>query len=253
MTSHAQADCAPLQEAIRDFHKSIFMPDLRAAIADDSDSNAVAENVARVFIRHADVLKIYSSYVNAFDSALARLSGWRTVGSSILPLVNGSKSPIPGSPDPSASGMSTSQRKRIKAFLKRCRMSPRHSQISLESYLLLPVQRIPRYRLLLETLVSSAPVLTSPPRANPILEEALELVSAVASAMNESKREQEGRDQLLYWQQRIGQKFRSPLVQPHRSLVKSGQMVRSSLASAPQAPQAELTCTCRRWPRVSSA
>ena len=40
------------------------------------------------------------------------------------------------------------QRKRIKAYLKRCRLNPRHSQLNLEGYLLLPVQRIPRYRLL---------------------------------------------------------------------------------------------------------
>lgn len=44
--------------------------------------------------------------------------------------------------------LTNSQKKRIKAYLKRCRMNPRHSQLNLEGYLLLPVQRIPRYRLL---------------------------------------------------------------------------------------------------------
>jgi RhoGEF domain len=44
--------------------------------------------------------------------------------------------------------LTTGQRKRIKSYLKRCRMNPRHSQLNLEGYLLLPVQRIPRYRLL---------------------------------------------------------------------------------------------------------
>lgn len=44
--------------------------------------------------------------------------------------------------------LSSGQRKRIKSFLKRCRLNPRHSQLNLEGYLLLPVQRIPRYRLL---------------------------------------------------------------------------------------------------------
>lgn len=47
-----------------------------------------------------------------------------------------------------AAPLTSSQRKRIKAYLKRCRMNPRHSQLNLEGYLLLPVQRIPRYRLL---------------------------------------------------------------------------------------------------------
>ena len=44
--------------------------------------------------------------------------------------------------------LSSSQRKRIKQFLKRSRLNPKHSQLNLESYLLLPVQRIPRYRML---------------------------------------------------------------------------------------------------------
>lgn len=44
--------------------------------------------------------------------------------------------------------LTSSQRKRIKTYLKRCRMNPRHSQLNLEGYLLLPIQRIPRYRLL---------------------------------------------------------------------------------------------------------
>lgn len=44
--------------------------------------------------------------------------------------------------------LTSGQRKRIKSYLKRCRLNPRHSQLNLEGYLLLPVQRIPRYRLL---------------------------------------------------------------------------------------------------------
>lgn len=55
---------------------------------------------------------------------------------------------------PSATGipnLTASQRRRIKTYLKRCRLNPHHSQLNLEGYLLLPVQRIPRYRLLVCT------------------------------------------------------------------------------------------------------
>lgn len=48
--------------------------------------------------------------------------------------------------------LSTSQRKRIKSYLKRCRLNPRHTQLNLEGYLLLPVQRIPRYKLLVRLI-----------------------------------------------------------------------------------------------------
>jgi hypothetical protein len=48
--------------------------------------------------------------------------------------------------------LSSGQRKRIRSYMKRCRLHSRHSQLNLEGYLLLPVQRIPRYRLLVCTL-----------------------------------------------------------------------------------------------------
>ena len=44
--------------------------------------------------------------------------------------------------------LSASQKKRIKGYLKRCKLNPRHSQLNLEGYLLLPVQRIPRYKMM---------------------------------------------------------------------------------------------------------
>jgi hypothetical protein len=50
-------------------------------------------------------------------------------------------------------------------------------------------------------------------------------MTALASEMNERKRESEGRHRLLHWQQRIGNRFKSPLVQPHRQLVREGSMV----------------------------
>lgn len=55
---------------------------------------------------------------------------------------------VPDAPGAGLPNLSTSQRKRLKSYLKRCRMNPRHTQLNLEGYLLLPVQRIPRYRLL---------------------------------------------------------------------------------------------------------
>lgn len=132
---------------------------------------------------------------------------------------------------------------------QRCKAHPSHSQISLESYLLLPVQRVPRYRMLLESLVACTPALptstsfgllvpVAPEAAlasldpHPVLQEALELIGDVATAMNERKRETEGRAQLLYWQGRIGNRFRSPLVQPHRTLLRSGTWVRLVVPSS---------------------
>ena len=50
--------------------------------------------------------------------------------------------------------LTSGQRKRIRAYLKRCGGHPRHSQLNLECYLHLPVQRITRYPLLVRSIAS---------------------------------------------------------------------------------------------------
>lgn len=88
--------------------------------------------------------------------------------------------------------------------------------------MLLPVQRVPRYRLLLESLAAASPADPDATTPHPAIQTALDAISLVAAEMNERKRESEGRQMLIYWQNRIGNRFRSPLVQPHRSLIKQG-------------------------------
>ncbi|GAA6039695.1 hypothetical protein JCM8097_001357 [Rhodosporidiobolus ruineniae] len=272
-------------EAIRDFHRKILLPDLLDAVRSGGESVDVAGKVGEVFMNHASFLKIYSHYINSFDDALARIGSWAKSSSSSRPgTASGMASPAIGSSnayDASAgvaSTLSSSQKKRIKSWMKRCRAHPSHSQISLESYLLLPIQRIPRYRLLLESLLactpapadsptpsafldptSPAPSASSSPSASfsssrppsdpsrrldphPTLLQAVREMDDVAIVLNESKRENEGRAQLLVWQNRIQQRFKSSLVQPHRTLLRSGNLTlvrsvkRSTTAVEPPLP-----------------
>ncbi|KAE8209387.1 hypothetical protein CF327_g6624 [Tilletia walkeri] len=224
-------------DALLSFHQGAFLPALRTATepltlvkgADqDSDLTAqVAEEVADVFTRHAAFLRAYVPYVNGADDAQSRIMTWRTgSGNSSLNSTR-PNSPFFKSfahlPDATGSELSSSQRKKARAFLKRCREHPKHSQLSLESYLLLPVQRIPRYRLLLEQLRKSTPPsrLVDPMATT----RALEHVATMASSVNESKRQSEQDRRLLQWQNRIRGKWPSPLVQPHRRFVREGQLV----------------------------
>lgn len=77
----------------------------------------------------------------------------------LTPLLNSGKTPLP------RAILSKQARKARQKYLRKCAADPRRSHISVESYLLLPVQRVPRYRLLLEALVkvtpASAPSLSS--------------------------------------------------------------------------------------------
>ncbi|KAG5648123.1 hypothetical protein DXG03_006077 [Asterophora parasitica] len=250
-------------DALFSFHKDSFLPALEVAAAPllkpaeelarvDADGQLslnVVKAVGSMFLKHAAFMKMYSSYINNFDSSVQRVKHWTSERNA-----PGATSPIPSAISPSSStaqlvglglsltsvsnpgvvadggpaatgvpNLTTSQRKRIKSYLKRCRMNPRHSQLNLEGYLLLPVQRIPRYRLLLEELLRSTPP-TYEYMDDP-LERALAEISSLANNMNEGKRESESRRKLVQWQSRIRGKFPSPLVQPHRRLIMDGPLL----------------------------
>ncbi|KAJ8084225.1 hypothetical protein PM082_002992 [Marasmius tenuissimus] len=243
-------------DALFSFHKESFLPSLEVALAPlmanttEGDANGqlslkVANAVGDIFFKHVAFMRMYSTYINNFDNAVQRIKYWMT---DRQPTPNSSPSMSPSSstahlaglglsmsaisnPGVSADGpssagaptLSSSQRKRIRSFLKRCRLHPQHSQINLEAYILLPIQRIPRYKLLLEQLRRSTPqpygYMEDP------LDRALAEISLLANNMNEGKRESESRRKLVLWQSRIRGKFPSPLVQPHRRLIMDGPLL----------------------------
>lgn len=222
-------------ESLLQFHKASFLPMLEQAYmtlesVDDVDGQASSQaafKVAQVFVSHAAFMRMYSTYINNFDNALRRTKQWTDKNLASAVVGTGAAATTVGSnaATEAASGMNLtpSQRKRIKQYLKRCRANPRHSQMNMESYLLLPVQRIPRYRLLFEELVRATPPPPNDPMDN-VLQRALDEITVLASNMNEGKREAESRRKLVHWQGRIRGKFPSPLVQPHRRLIMDGRL-----------------------------
>lgn len=242
-------------EALFSFHKESFLPALEMAAAplmknpepgeeldpDGQLSVDVTKAMANTFMKHAAFMKMYSSYINNFDNSAQRIRCWSSdrpqmsapstspTSAAHLPGLGLAAVSIPGAGiivDPSATGsvatLTSGQKKRIRTFLKRCRTNLRHSQLNLEGYLLLPVQRIPRYRLLLEELLRSTPPTSFTDDA---LDRALSEISSLATNMNEGKRQSESRRKLVQWQARIRGKFPSPLVQPHRRLIMDGPLM----------------------------
>jgi len=194
--------------------------------------------VAMVFVSHAAFMRMYSTYINNFDNAVQRLKHWShdhrkpgvlspSSSTAHLAGIALQQMAVAGAPTlneaiatSGVQSLTSSQRKRIRQFLKRSRLNAKHSQINLEAYLLLPVQRIPRYRLLLEELVRCTP--PKPDLLDDPLDRALNEIQSLATTMNEGKRESESRRRLVQWQSRIKGKFPSPLVQPHRRLIMDG-------------------------------
>ncbi|KAH9257048.1 hypothetical protein BASA81_004869 [Batrachochytrium salamandrivorans] len=90
---------------------------------------------------------------------------------------------------------------------------------ALGDFLIMPVQRVPRYKLLLQELVN----LTVGPEHS-ILQSALDQVTAVAKMVNESIQEHLDRMKVLNVQKRFGDQVH--LVEPQRKYVLEGQLVK---------------------------
>lgn len=150
--------------------------------------------IGRVFAEHVAYMKMYSFYVNNYDNALRVLQTQLT---------------------------HSKYKKKTKEFLRRCAKHPNHTQLGLQGYLLLPVQRIPRYKMLLGDLLEN----TWPDHVDyQDIVTALDKISSRADEMNERKRQYENHEKVLLVQNRIVGQYKTPLVQPHRKVVREGML-----------------------------
>ncbi|ELR23964.1 RhoGEF domain containing protein, partial [Acanthamoeba castellanii str. Neff] len=108
-------------------------------------------------------LKMYTVYINAFDDANKRIGE----------LMNTSK--------------------KFAAYLQEAQARPECKKLDLTSYLIMPVQRLPRYELLLRDLIRLTPPEDS---EHPKLSSLLEAVVLVNKHVNESKKNAELRQKL---------------------------------------------------------
>eukprot|EP01087_Luapelamoeba_hula_P017457 TRINITY_DN5505_c0_g1_i1.p1 TRINITY_DN5505_c0_g1~~TRINITY_DN5505_c0_g1_i1.p1 ORF type:complete len:1317 (+),score=235.45 TRINITY_DN5505_c0_g1_i1:175-4125(+) len=105
--------------------------------------------VGDIFLQWSDYFKMYQSYCDNYDNAVACVR-------------NLAKNP------------------KVEAFLQQCQAE--HGQ-SLQSFLIMPVQRIPRYRMLLQDLQSKTP--TEHPD-HPLLTEATKKIQEIADRVEKS-------------------------------------------------------------------
>jgi len=148
------------------FQKFCVLPDLIKA------SNVNPPNIGGVFKTHSPLFKLYTTYLTNLSLSLAFLA------------------------QPSRVISSHTRRRRLKSFLISARNHPKHSQISLEAFLLLPMQRLPRYRMLLESLLEVTEENELDSKGNNIrniLREGLDEIRRRADECNEKKREWESK------------------------------------------------------------
>jgi len=103
-------------------------------------------------------------------------------------------------------------------------MQPQLHRMRIGTLLIMPVQRVPRYMLLIRELISKTPE-SHPDYAH--LNKALEFISSVASGINEAKRRVEAHEKVSELQEHFKSQLPG-LVRPFRSLVYEGPGARDS-------------------------
>ncbi|KAL4115693.1 hypothetical protein PRIC2_012699 [Phytophthora ramorum] len=181
-----RAAAAALKQKTRRKHKSVKSP---VAVAVQCE----AEGVGAVFCRYAPLFKLYGGYAKDYEEVAALLQNF---------------------------GRDT--RLGFTKFLETCQKRS-GSPKPFESLLIMPIQRIPRYKLLLERLCE----LTSPEHPDAaFLTEAVNRVRAAASLINETVRRQENLETVLQAQQKFAGQL--SLFTADRRLLKSGRLTKMS-------------------------
>jgi hypothetical protein len=116
----------------------------------------------------------------------------------------------------------------LASFLARCNEHPIRAGLTLKAFLIMPIQRIPRYRLLLEDLVKNTP--ESHPD-HKTLNSALEKLKIVAEQVDKAIHEQKNRELMFKIQKRVGEA--AQIIEPGRIYVREG----------------DLTKVCRKGPK----
>jgi len=166
---------------------SLLLKELEASMNNWSDETST---LGKIFTQTTVYLKAYSPYTIAYPLALETFSKYEN--------------------DPSFLSFENTA-KRVKA----CK------GLSLEDFLIMPVQRIPRYVLLLEQLFGVTP--KGHPDKKP-LGEALAKVRIVADELNEAKREAESCTRVLTIQRKLTDRSVLQLYQPHRKYVREDNL-----------------------------
>ncbi|KAI9293049.1 Dbl homology domain-containing protein [Neoconidiobolus thromboides FSU 785] len=197
------------------FHQSHLLPEIKKEVLTPDSGK-----IGGVFKKLSVYLKMYSLYVNDFDQA--------NIEAEKLNLILHNQN---GMMDKMGVGAQSRQRRRIKNYLEQCSQHPKHNQLNLQGFLLLPVQRIPRYKMLLYDLLKYTP-LDDPDRQDLI--DAHSDIAKRAQEINERKRVKEANDKVIEIQNSIKGNHKVPLVEPHRRFIKEGFLYLSRIVSMKQ-------------------
>ncbi|GAM20355.1 hypothetical protein SAMD00019534_035290, partial [Acytostelium subglobosum LB1] len=143
--------------------------ELLTSIQDRMTTWSTNKKMGDIFLKLAPYLKMYTEYCSNYDKAIAKLKE------------------------------KTTESKDFAIYLKKISVDSAFG-LDLTSLLIMPVQRIPRYKMLLESLIKLTPKEFSDYK---VIEDALVKVTEVADHVNESIREKQNSEKILTIQRRF--------------------------------------------------
>ncbi|XP_020026102.1 FYVE, RhoGEF and PH domain-containing protein 2 isoform X5 [Castor canadensis] len=175
--------------SIYQFHSQFFLPELQRRLEDWTATPRIGDVIQKL----APFLKMYSEYVKNFERAAELLAAWTD------------KSPP------------------FQEVIARIQSSEASGSLTLQHHMLEPVQRIPRYELLLKEYVQKLPA-QAPDRAD--AQKALDMIFSAAQHSNAAIKEMERLQDLWEVYQRLG--LEANIVDPSNTLLREGPVLKIS-------------------------
>ncbi|XP_032996773.1 FYVE, RhoGEF and PH domain-containing protein 3 isoform X1 [Lacerta agilis] len=172
------------------FHEQFLLPELKTRITDEWNTNPRLGDIVQ---KLAPFLKMYGEYVKNFDRAMDMVNTWM-------------QRSVP-----------------FKAVIQNIQKEEICGNLTLQHHMLEPVQRIPRYELLLKDYLKKLPE-ESLDRKD--AEKSLELISTAANHSNAAIRKMEKMHKLLEVYERLGGE--EDIVNPANELIKEGHIQKLS-------------------------
>ncbi|XP_006860481.1 PREDICTED: FYVE, RhoGEF and PH domain-containing protein 2 [Chrysochloris asiatica] len=175
--------------SIYQFHSQFFFPELQQRLEDWTATPRIGDVIQKL----APFLKMYSEYVKNFDRAAELLATWTD------------KSPP------------------FQEVITRIQDSEASGSLTLQHHMLEPVQRLPRYELLLKEYVQKLPA-QAPDRND--AQKALDMIFSAAQHSNAAITEMERLQDLWEVYQRLG--LEDDIVDPSNTLLREGPVLKIS-------------------------
>ncbi|XP_056661239.1 FYVE, RhoGEF and PH domain-containing protein 3 isoform X1 [Monodelphis domestica] len=172
------------------FHGQFLLPELQTRITQEWSTNP---RIGDILQKLAPFLKMYGEYVKNFDRAMDMVNTW------------------------------TQRSSPFKDVVQSIQKQEVCGNLTLQHHMLEPVQRIPRYEMLLKDYLKKLPG-ESPDRKD--AEKSLELISTAANHSNAAIRKMEKMHKLLEVYERLGGE--EDIVNPANELIKEGHIQKLS-------------------------